>query len=241
MNRSISYIPIQHQSLKILLSKLPSLEYLDIRADPDARLSKGVLTCKGAAQWCESLGKNCRLTHLNLRRHDLGQRAAEYLARALKKNHALQHLDLSFNVSFGSGIHKFVEGLRENNTLRDLLLNGCNVAGEGAACLARVLERDNRSIQRLHLVQDTPICNDMIEIFICALKKNHVLFDLVFDTDSAVNHPDLQKILQRNHVYRCLLALMSGFHPRLGRNSLIQNLASAPKGVMKLVTSFVRG
>jgi Ran GTPase-activating protein (RanGAP) involved in mRNA processing and transport len=166
--------------MKTLLSKLPSLEYLDIRAEPEARAFKLVLSDKGAAQWCEALGKNTKLTHLSMRRHDLGSRAAQYLGKALKKNRFLQHLDLSFNSSFGSGIDQFMEGLRENNTLSELLLSGCKIGNEGAAQLAKLLY-ESRVIKRLHLTHEA-LNNDVVELFIQAMERNHLVIDLAYVT-----------------------------------------------------------
>lgn len=169
----------------------------------------------------------------------MGLDAGIHLARAIAANQCLQHLDISFNPDMGPAVDRFAEALKVNKTLLEFSLNGAFISDGPAKALADVLERDNRTLQSIQLATHG---SSMINVqrFVRALEKNWALLYFSFN-DELNGHPFIQKYLKRNRNVASMVALVAGFHPRLGRTSPLQRLADISPGLLRSVGAFVMG
>jgi len=121
-------------------------EYL---TQPDCRLRRLTLSSADVddgecGQLCESLKRNVSLTELDLSRNLIGEKenmnvvqpdfetGAEALAEMLEHNTHITHLDLSWNAVRLESAVALAQVLRENNTLRTLILKH-NAFGDKAS------------------------------------------------------------------------------------------------------------
>ncbi|KAK9331999.1 hypothetical protein V1520DRAFT_43650 [Lipomyces starkeyi] len=122
----------------------------------------------------------CKITHLDLSLllipdADASAHACELLGNVFARNTSLISLNLTGETSklqvarIGHGIGRALERLSENNSLRELYIEGNELSVDGAMLIAQALTR-NRTIRRIHLDDNeinlqgfTAIVNSIVE------------------------------------------------------------------------------
>nr|XP_020496147.1 leucine-rich repeat-containing protein 45 [Labrus bergylta] len=80
--------------------------------------------------FCEGLGSNSGLTHLDLRNNQINHQGASELALALKRNNTVEVLDLRWNNIGLLGGRSLLEALQKNKSVRQLETAGNNIPGD---------------------------------------------------------------------------------------------------------------
>mmetsp|Transcript_6156 Transcript_6156/g.10691 ORF Transcript_6156/g.10691 Transcript_6156/m.10691 type:complete len:425 (-) Transcript_6156:11-1285(-) len=95
----------------------------------------------------DALKDNATLKHLDLRHNALrGVAACKHIGEMLKHNKCLSHLDLSWNELQPAGGQVLLEAIRrENSTLFDCQLTGCQLAEQTLQQIAEALHRNRRA------------------------------------------------------------------------------------------------
>lgn len=238
-HESLGYVTLTHKGLKHLLSRLPALRYLDVRADADARVNKVALTDVGSLRWSQALSKNRSLTHLCLRRHALGLDAGRNISKALMTNDTLQHLDLSFNIEMGRALGEFATALRSNTSLLELSMNGCFLPNQQLMEFLNALEFSNRTLQSVQLAAP-PLTTSPAAAVIQMLKRDWAIQYFTLDDDTNTNS-EILSLLQKNRNIASLIAFTSGFHARLGAQSNLRGLTAISPGLLRSVSAFLMG
>ncbi|XP_057681145.1 leucine-rich repeat-containing protein 45 [Corythoichthys intestinalis] len=100
--------------------------------------------------FCEGLGSNSALTHLDLRNNQINHHGMLALAQALKHNSNLKALDLRWNNIGLLGGRCLLEALKSNHNLEQLDLAGNNIPSDTFKALEHIVGRntDQRSTMR---------------------------------------------------------------------------------------------
>ncbi|PQQ03978.1 protein NLRC3 isoform X1 [Prunus yedoensis var. nudiflora] len=114
-------------------------------------LSGNPIGDEGIKCLCDILLNNNGIQKLQLNSTDLGDEGAKAIAELLKNNSSLRVLELNNNmIDYSVGIYKSCWSSVENNTIRNIHLNGNYGGALGANALAKGLE-GNKSLRELHL------------------------------------------------------------------------------------------
>lgn len=93
--------------------------------------------------FCEGLGANTCLLHLDLRNNQINHQGASELSLALKRNSSLQELDLRWNNIGLLGGRSVLEALQHNRTLVQLEMAGNNIPSDTLKALEQAMERNS--------------------------------------------------------------------------------------------------
>uniref|UniRef100_A0A6J0VF87 Leucine-rich repeat-containing protein 45 n=1 Tax=Pogona vitticeps TaxID=103695 RepID=A0A6J0VF87_9SAUR len=94
------------------------------------------------ARFCEGLGANAQLQHVDLRNNQINHQGAGDLAMALKTNSTLQELDLRWNNVGLLGGRALLNCLHSNRALRQLELAGNNVPSDILKAVDHAMEHN---------------------------------------------------------------------------------------------------
>eukprot|EP00812_Abedinium_dasypus_P011919 NODE_545_length_1486_cov_445.815514.p1 GENE.NODE_545_length_1486_cov_445.815514~~NODE_545_length_1486_cov_445.815514.p1 ORF type:complete len:428 (-),score=147.61 NODE_545_length_1486_cov_445.815514:186-1349(-) len=136
--------------------------------------SKTVLGNRSMELLVEAMKEDpCAYKALRFTECDLGDRAAEALAEALKTNKTLEWLLLQGNNIGDDGAKALAEALKSNDTLKKLFLDNNCIGSYGAKALAEAL-KSNDTLEKLYLGRNR-IGSDGAEALAEALKSNDTL------------------------------------------------------------------
>ncbi|CAF3580343.1 unnamed protein product [Adineta steineri] len=96
------------------------------------------------------LQDNKTLTQLCLSNNKIGDKGAQYLSEALKKDTTLTTLDLSYNQIGNKGVQHLGEALKKNTTLTILQLQNNQIGAQGSQYLVEALQT-NTTLTELYL------------------------------------------------------------------------------------------
>lgn len=105
-----------------------------------------MLRLEGAVVLCDALRSNHFLTNLNLSYNALGSHAASVLGAALLDNQCLQRLNLASNCIDCVGAMALSVGLRENSSLREVILDGNPLGEQGIRSLMKALVHEGHRL-----------------------------------------------------------------------------------------------
>lgn len=134
----------------------------------------------------EQLKRNdAKLTNLNLNNHrDVTVEILEDVAKALKSNTNLKHLQLANTQMTDKTAKIFAEALSKNKTLESINLESNFLTGDGIMAIMKVLET-NTNLTALRLANQSAIIGSQVEQkIVTSLEKNSTLlvFGMSFDT-----------------------------------------------------------
>ncbi|XP_061612898.1 leucine-rich repeat-containing protein 45 isoform X2 [Phyllopteryx taeniolatus] len=92
--------------------------------------------------FCEGLGSNSGLTHLDLRNNQINHRGMSALAQTLKRNSSLKVLDLRWNNIGLLGGRCLLEALQSNHNVEQLELAGNNIPSDTLKALEHIVGRN---------------------------------------------------------------------------------------------------
>lgn len=127
---------------------------------------------KSIAEYIAS--SDCRLSTLKLGWNSIKMASSLEMAKALKLNQTLLHLDLSYNGLGQSAGEYLGEALQDNQTLQTLMLESNQFNGTAVYCICvGILE--NTSLTRISLDKN-PIgefgANSIIQVYYCGVSNN---------------------------------------------------------------------
>jgi len=119
------------------------------------------------------LANNTHVKTLKLVKCGLRDTFAEELGKSLKTNRALEVITLESNTITGSGVAALADGLKENQTLKELRLMGqtAAISTDGEQALAKMLEV-NTTLIKIGLQIRDPTARERIDK---ALRRNNDL------------------------------------------------------------------
>lgn len=134
----------------------------------------------------EQLKRNdAKLTNLNLNNHrDVTTEILEDVAKGLKSNTNLKHLQLANTQMTDKTAKMFADALSKNKTLESINLESNFLTGDGIMAIMRVLET-NTNLTALRLANQSAIIGSQVEQkIVTSLEKNTTLlvFGMSFDT-----------------------------------------------------------
>jgi Ran GTPase-activating protein (RanGAP) involved in mRNA processing and transport len=228
------------RALADVLNHKTGLTHLDIRAS-DARnikefcealarnttlkvldLSWNQLSSESLSALCAALKVHRSLHTLFLSSCHVGDKGAELFGKILTKTQSLKVLNLSHNQIGPKGGKALSVGLTKNHILTHLSLRGNQLQQAGAGYLARMIEV-NTSLQLLDITSNA-IDSIGEELLSAALAKNRYLTSLGRSYQAAntmAGHFQHNKELARR---RQQIAMLSGLHPKLGKDSAIRKV-----------------
>lgn len=128
---------------------------------------------------------DAKLTNLNLNNHrDVTTEILEDVAKALKSNTNLKHLQLANTQMTDKTAKMFAEALSKNKTLESINLESNFLTGDGIMAIMKVLET-NTNLTALRLSNQSAIIGSQVEQkIVTSLEKNRTLlvFGMSFDT-----------------------------------------------------------
>ena len=174
----------------------------------------------------DALKENTTLTSLTLLGKEIGNSVANLIANGLKENTGLT--SLSFGILKDEGAESIAEALKENKTLKKLVLT-CDMSDEGAESIAEAL-KENKTLTSLDLLGgfiEAKGANKIAE----ALKENTSLTSLVLKYSHMISNPDdsfdCHDALKKNKTLTSLTLI--GNQPERYKSSIIEKLSSGLK------------
>uniref|UniRef100_A0A452VKT8 NLR family pyrin domain containing 13 n=1 Tax=Ursus maritimus TaxID=29073 RepID=A0A452VKT8_URSMA len=153
----LGFNPLQDEGARLLCASL---------THPECALERLVLWfCQLGAPsgryLSDALLENKSLTHLNLRRNNLGDEGVKFLCKALgRPDCSLQNLDLSGCSLSPEGCQELANALRHNRTMKILDIGNNDVQDDGVKHLCEILEDTSCALNTLGLEKCnlTPAC-----------------------------------------------------------------------------------
>ncbi|EFB26023.1 hypothetical protein PANDA_021319, partial [Ailuropoda melanoleuca] len=153
----LGFNPLQDECVRLLCASL---------THPECALERLVLWfCQLGAPSCrylsDALLENKSLTHLNLRRNNLGDEGVKFLCKALSRpDCSLQSLDLSCCSLSPEGCQELANALRHNRNMKILDVGNNGVQDDGVKHLCEVLKDPSCALNTLGLEKCnlTPAC-----------------------------------------------------------------------------------
>uniref|UniRef100_A0A452SNB7 NLR family pyrin domain containing 13 n=1 Tax=Ursus americanus TaxID=9643 RepID=A0A452SNB7_URSAM len=153
----LGFNPLQDEGARLLCASL---------THPECALERLVLWfCQLGAPsgryLSDALLENKSLTHLNLRRNNLGDEGVKFLCKALgRPDCSLQNLDLSGCSLSPEGCQELANALRHNRTMKILDIGNNDVQDDGVKHLCEILEDPSCALNTLGLEKCnlTPAC-----------------------------------------------------------------------------------
>lgn len=106
-----------------------------------------MIRLEGAEVLCDSIRNNPYLTNLDLSYNALGRSAACVLGNALMENKVLKTLNIANNGIDAIGCFTLFVGLRENDGLSELILDGNPIGEQGARVMMKVATEQGDRLQ----------------------------------------------------------------------------------------------
>ncbi|OGT52843.1 MAG: hypothetical protein A3F17_05480 [Gammaproteobacteria bacterium RIFCSPHIGHO2_12_FULL_41_15] len=125
------------------------------------------------------LKANSPLTHLYLRRNNIGPQGALAVANFLLSHQTLKVLSLSQNPIGNEGAVAIAEALKQNVCLEELYLAVCDIAAQGAIAFGSALQK-NKNLRILNL-RENPLDNTGAIYLFQAFSLNYGLYQLHLD------------------------------------------------------------
>lgn len=123
-----------------------------------------MIRMKGAEILCESLYHNRYLLSLDLSYNSIGSTAASILGSALMKNNCLKYLNLGNNNIDVFGCFTIFVGMRENKSLRQIIMDGNPIGDQGARMLMRLAASEGHRLVISTLNCDFSISNKKFKL-----------------------------------------------------------------------------
>ena len=167
-------------------------------------LSGNNLTDSGAYWLFEGLQQNTCLVDLCLKNNTISStvddsEAAVALARLLKTNCSLKHLNLSCNPIFSDSraYYKVFESLQQNKTLTHLYLHKTGLSVRYSVIIKKMLQR-NRTLRRLDLSGNERFTDSGAHCVFVGLRHNSTLVDLnLRKTGITASNSDVRRALTK--------------------------------------------
>ena len=102
------------------------------------------MTDTGVASLADALHTNNMLETLNIRFNQISEEGASHIAKVLNSTGVLSSLRLSNNPKIGDkGLQSIFDALKQNKTLKELIIDNCGMTDTGVASLADALHTNN--------------------------------------------------------------------------------------------------
>ncbi|MCG8620909.1 MAG: hypothetical protein MJE68_02755, partial [Proteobacteria bacterium] len=131
--------PIGDKGLQIIFDTLKQNKRLKMLSVPDCGM-----TDTGVASLADALHTNNTLETLNIRFNQISEEGASHIAKVLNSTGVLSSLRLSNNPKIGDkGLQSIFDALKQNKTLKELIIDNCGMTDTGVASLADALHTNN--------------------------------------------------------------------------------------------------
>lgn len=104
----------------------------------------------GGRRFIETLGSNCKLTHIDLSFNDMGPKGALLLCNSIAKCQSLYYLELKGNPIMSEGAMAIADMMKENTTIQILGLERTGIDSAGVSYFAPVLST-YKSLKKLNI------------------------------------------------------------------------------------------
>ncbi len=183
-----------------------------------------------------ALKENHSLTELNLSFNNIGVEVIKLLAEALKENNSLTQLDLAINQIGAEGIKLIIEALKENNSLTHLDLSLNLIRAEGIKLIIEAL-RENSSLTHLKLTGNQ-IGDDGARLLTEALKKNNSLIQVDLSSNFIEDNSLGLLVEVRSHVMTDIESIDNPNVEHLSKDEIEELLSNSGSNISTIYLGF---